>query len=80
MNHRQQVLHNAKLILPHVRGKSVKERRQFYASLAMGPLIMGAEIVNRVWVDGRKAFDVEFDQRWTNMRPNFRAHGRPFRL
>ena len=80
MNHREQVLHNAKLILHHVRGKSVKERRQFYAALAMGPLLMGAEIINRVWIDGRKEFDAEFDRRWARMRPDFRPQGRRFRI
>lgn len=80
MNHREQVLHNAKLILPHVRGKSVKERRQFYVSLAMGPLLVSAEIVNRVWIDGRKEFDAEFDQRWAEMRQNLSSQGRRFRI
>ena len=65
MNHREQVQHNAKLILPHVRGKSVKERRQFYATLMMGPRGIGVAIIDRLWVDGQKVFDIETDKKWT---------------
>lgn len=32
------IRHNAKIILPMVRGKSVLQRRELYARLALGPI------------------------------------------
>ncbi len=80
MTHREQVQHNAKLIRQQVRGKSVKERRQVYALLMMGPLGVGVIAVDRVWHDSRKVFDAQADQCWAEARKAVRPEGQRFRL
>lgn len=74
MNKPEVIRHNAKLILAQVRGKSKKERREFYAILSAGPfglMLRAVEIIMQaskpVTINVDTGFDAEYDRITTSI-------------